>query len=139
MNNSDREKAIALVNAYFDNKEIIFKDPVAGIENWTSTQGVWTYLDTFCRNLHKYKIIEPKQEKFDPKTLQPFDKVLVKLSKENYDIWTGDFVSEPNIGSYRPYTMINKGDGMIIPYNNDTKHLIGTSQEAPEFYRYWEE
>ena len=27
---------------------------------------------------------------------------------------------------------------MVIPYNNDTKHLIGTTDEAPEFYKYWE-
>ena len=26
-----------------------------------------------------------------------------------------------------------------IPYNNDTKHLVGTKNEAPEYYRYWED
>ena len=26
-----------------------------------------------------------------------------------------------------------------IPYNDDTKHLVGTFEEAPEFYRYWED
>ena len=26
-----------------------------------------------------------------------------------------------------------------IPYNDDTKHLVGTTDEAPEFYRYWED
>jgi hypothetical protein len=29
-----------------------------------------------------------------------------------------------------------------IPYNNDTKHLVGKCDEddkAPEFYRHWEE
>ena len=28
---------------------------------------------------------------------------------------------------------------MCIPYNNDTKHLVGTTEEAPEHYRYWDE
>lgn len=28
---------------------------------------------------------------------------------------------------------------MVIPYNEDTKHLVGTTEEAPEFYRYWED
>ena len=28
---------------------------------------------------------------------------------------------------------------MVIPYNEDTKHLNGTSDEAPEYYRYWED
>ena len=26
-----------------------------------------------------------------------------------------------------------------IPYNEDTKHLVGTTEEAPEYYRYWED
>ena len=25
-----------------------------------------------------------------------------------------------------------------IPYNEDTKHLVGTTEEAPKFYRYCE-
>lgn len=24
-----------------------------------------------------------------------------------------------------------------IPYNEETNHLVGTREEAPEFYRYW--
>lgn len=41
-------------------------------------------------------------------------------------------------GSY--YNVI-KDDNyiMIIPYNEDTNYLVGTSEEAPEFYRYWED
>ena len=26
-----------------------------------------------------------------------------------------------------------------VPYNDDTKHLVGTTDEAPEYYRYWED
>ena len=26
-----------------------------------------------------------------------------------------------------------------IPFNDDTKHLLDTNEEAPEFYRYWED
>ena len=28
---------------------------------------------------------------------------------------------------------------VVIPYNDETKHLVGTTDEAPEFYRYWED
>ena len=28
---------------------------------------------------------------------------------------------------------------MVIPYNENTEHLLGTSDDAPEFYKYWEE
>ena len=27
----------------------------------------------------------------------------------------------------------------VIPYNDETKHLVGTTDEAPEFYKYWED
>lgn len=26
-----------------------------------------------------------------------------------------------------------------IPYNDETKHLVNTSEEAPKFYRNWED
>ena len=28
---------------------------------------------------------------------------------------------------------------IVVPYNEDTKHLVGTTDEAPEYYRYWED
>ena len=63
-NMNDREKAIALVNAYFDGKDIIMKDPVAGVPDWVSVRHpeYWSYLTMFCKNVHKYKIIEECQE-----------------------------------------------------------------------------
>ena len=82
------------------------------------------------------ELIKPK---FDPKTLKPFDKVLVR--NFNYQIWHADIFSHVETdedGSY--YNVIKDGNYlMVIPYNDDTKHLIGTSLEAPEYYRYWED
>ncbi len=26
-----------------------------------------------------------------------------------------------------------------IPYNSDTAHLVGTNDDAPEYYKWWEE
>ena len=80
-----------------------------------------------------------KKEKFDPKTLKPFDKVLVKISNESYNTWFADFVAEPaHIKNETPLTLGAKEANMVIPYNDDTKHLVGTNEEAPEYYRYWE-
>lgn len=82
------------------------------------------------------ELIKPK---FDPNTLEPFDKVLVR--NFNYQIWHADIFSHVETdedGSY--YNVIKDGNYiMVIPYNDDTKHLIGTSLEAPEYYRYWED
>lgn len=55
-----REKAIALINAYFDGKDIIMKDPEHGVKNWTSIHdpNYWSYLGEFIREIDKYKIVE---------------------------------------------------------------------------------
>ena len=81
-----------------------------------------------------------KKEKFDPKTLNPFDRVLVRIDDDDVYCWFADFVSTPTIEKYDllPCIMSNKDANMIIPYNDDTKHLVGTTKEAPEYYRYWE-
>ena len=81
-----------------------------------------------------------KKEKFDPKTFQPFDKVLVKISNEYYNTWYADFVAEPaHVKNETPLVLGAKEVNIVIPYNDETKHLVGTTEEAPEFYRYWED
>ena len=81
-----------------------------------------------------------KKERFDPKTLKAFDRVLARIDGGNAYCWFADFVSTPTIEKYDllPCIMSNKDANMIIPYNDDTKHLVGTTEEAPEYYRYWE-
>ena len=84
------------------------------------------------------KFIAPwhKKEKFDPKTLQPFDKV---LCKNGLDMWRCDLFSS-YVGTYAcPNVCISGSYTYCIPYNDDTKHLVGTTDEAPKYYRYWEE
>ena len=82
-----------------------------------------------------------KKEKFDPKTLKPFDRVLIRIDGGDVYCWFADFVSAPTIEKYDllPCIMSNKDANMIIPYNDETKHLVGTTDEAPEYYRYWED
>lgn len=78
---------------------------------------------------------EPKKEKFDPHTLNPFDKVIAR--KDSEDDWHIDFFSCFKLKEI-PFCLGGiKCD--VIPYNDDTKHLIGTTQEAPDFYKYWED
>ena len=81
------------------------------------------------------------EHKFDPKTLMAFDRVLVRLTKDC--IWNATFFShydkEVNWGCYPCVTTSCKSYDKCIPYNDETKHLLGTSDEAPEYYRYWED
>ena len=87
------------------------------------------------RNWSKFKAKEPK---FDPKTLQPFDKVLARDEKNEY--WRCTFFSHirDEEGIRFKYVTTNDSYKCCIPYNDDTKHLVGTTEEAPEFYRHWE-
>ena len=79
-----------------------------------------------------------KKEKFDPKTLQPFDKVLVKGCVSN--TWKcGLFSHVKDDATLYKYSCAGDAYAVCIPYNDDTKHLVGTAEEAPEFYRYWED
>ena len=60
---NNREKAHALIDAFFDGKDIIMKDPDAGVPDWLSVRHpeYWSYLTMFCKNVNKYKIIEECQ------------------------------------------------------------------------------
>ena len=63
------------------------------------------------------------------------------LTKDDGGEWFCHFFSHHyNIESKCMYAQT---DGCVynccIPYNNDTKHLVGKAEEAPEYYRYWED
>ena len=87
------------------------------------------------RDWSKFEIKKPK---FDPKTLKPFDKVLVHDNGD--DLWRCDFFNFiSNTNTTFPYVGLSESYRYCIPYNDETKHLVGTADEAPEYYRYWEE
>ena len=90
-----------------------------------------------CRDWSKFTAPWLKKERFDPKTLKPFDKVLVRDSNEIK--WKIDFFSHYQESNYFPYRCIGNSYKYCIPYNDDTKHLVGTIDEAPDLYRYWED
>ena len=75
-----------------------------------------------------------KKEKFDPKTLKAFDKVLIRTNSNTN--WEPDFFGYIN-GNW--VMCVATENVQCVPYNDDTKHLIGTKQDAPDYYRYWEE
>ena len=107
------------------------------IENLTKDGRMFTEYSGECtlfpsreqRDWSKFKLEKPK---FDPKTLQAFDKVLAFFN----GIWVCDLYSHY---SDSQYICVSVRVRRVIPYNDDTKHLVGTSDEAPEFYRYWED
>ena len=112
-------------------------------ESFTADGKILLRLDGECtlfpskeqRDWSKFK---PKQPKFDPKTLQPFDKVLVR--DNSLGCWGAQLFSHIiKDEAHLPYACINNLYKYCIPYNDDTKYLVGTTDEAPEFYRYCED
>ena len=88
------------------------------------------------RDWNKFTAPWYKKDKFDPKTLKPFDKVIVR----DYDNMKWDCDIFSYIKQEKPYYVcISAAWIYCIPYNNDTKHLVGTTDEAPEYYKYWED
>ena len=93
-----------------------------------------------CRDWSKFTAPWCKKERFNPKTLKPFDKV---LSRYDGGCWSANLFShiEERDNKYcAPFSVCNGSlVKFCIPYNDDTKHLVGTKEEAPEYYRYWED
>ena len=78
-----------------------------------------------------------KKDKFDPKTLKPFDRVLIL---DTYDVWQIEIFSHiRGTDADLWYQCLDNYYSICIPYNDETKHLVGTKEEAPEYYRYWED
>lgn len=79
---------------------------------------------------------KPKIKKFDVHTLQPFDKVLVRdgiLSE-----WTCTLFSHIINNLSFPIYCSGGYFRYCIPYNEDTKSLVGTREDCPDYYKWWE-
>ena len=114
-----------------------------GLDNFTKDGRIYKDYDGECtlfpsqeeRDWSKFKL---KKIKFDPKTLKSFDKVLVHDNGD--DVWRCEFFNFINNANITfPYVGLSESYRYCIPYNEETKHLVGTADEAPEYYRYWEE
>ena len=92
------------------------------------------------RDWSKFSAPWLNKERFDPKTLKVFDRVLVRF---DCGAWSATLFSHLIDSKFanKKYDIICCGSvfGYCIPYNDDTKHLVGTKDEAPDFYKYWED
>ena len=89
------------------------------------------------RDWSKFKV-KSNKPKFDPKTLKPYDKVLARDG--DLGNWKNVFFSYIiERETCYPYLCLYDHYKYCIPYNDDTKHLVGTTDEAPLYYRYWED
>ena len=120
-NNTEKLTADGKLYEFFDGECILF--PSREQRSWSKFTAPWI-----------------KKEKFDPKTLKPFDRVIIRNAAINF--WRCDLLSHiVNVASSNHYVCVSGAcyNKYCIPYNDDTKHLVGTTEEAPEYYRYWED
>ena len=120
---------------------IIVTTNTGNAEYFTADGKMYNYYNGECllfpsKEQQDWSKFEPKQPKFDPNTLQPFDKVLVRDGTA--ECWMCDIYSH-KLKDDNFYVCISNEYYYCIPYNEETKHLVGTTEEASEFYRYWED
>lgn len=112
------------------------EDGTIELEGITSDE-IMLYPSRDQRDWSKFTAPWYKKEKFDPNMLNTFDRVLTRPSWD--EKWDINFYSYTNPSWPFPYTCMDKSYKYCIPYNDDTKHLVGTTDEAPEFYKHWED
>ena len=106
-------------NSFYDGECTLF--PSKEQRDWSKFERFWD---------------KSKVEKFDPKTLQPFNKVLVR--GQNGQDWRATFFS--HIDSIFDMVVCSSNYWkQCIPYNHETKHLVGTNNDCPEYYKWLEE
>ena len=80
--------------------------------------------------------------RFDIGELKPFDEVLARYEsfhkEETLTPWRPAFFVRhiPETGEFELLYGCVK---YCVPYNEETKHLLGTMDEAPEYYKTWKE
>ena len=112
-------------NADYDGECLIF--PSKDQRDWSKFERFWD----------EPKKENPKVEKFDVNALQPFDKVLVR--DEPRDCWIPTFFWCFMPDEASPAICFNLCWQQCIPYNEETKNLLGTKEDCPEYYKWWEE
>jgi hypothetical protein len=115
-----------------ENKYLLFINK-QGFICYCSDINIW--IEDVNKRIEPSEILEIqlKEEKprFDPKSLHAYDKVLVRNT--DTEVWCARFFDLHELGVYDTAS----GESWIfcIPFNEETQHLHGTANEAPEFYR----
>lgn len=72
---------------------------------------------------------------FDINTLKPFDKVLVRDT--SYNPWRCAFFDSVIDNREYKFRTTSSIQSQCIPYNEETRHLVGTKEDCPEYYKTW--
>lgn len=127
------------VKEVFKDKYLLFINRKHKIQ-YCSTINYW--VEDVSKRIEPSEIlaIQLKEEKpkFDPKTLQDFQKVLYRSS--NADWWRLGFFEHYNEIQNNKFWIIGQDVQpyqQCVPYNDETEHLKGQSLVAPDYYKNW--
>ena len=118
--NSTKNVCFAKDGSYmldYDGECVLF--PSKGQRVWSKFERLWD---------------KQKVERFDVNTLQPFDKILARDSRNT--LWSIEFFSHKPDNIVRG---LSSNWCYVIPYNEETKHLVGTRDDCPKYYKWWED
>ena len=139
---TNQSKQFTKYGTYFSGVGECILFPSENQRDWKKFTAPW-YKNAELKYQDQYKLVP---NKFDLRTLKPFDKVLVKCTSiyNSNLVWRAELFSHFYVenNSIKVYTLGSDDNSpklYVIPYNDDTKHLVNTDIEAPEYYRYWEE
>ena len=117
-----------------------------GEEDWFNSDGklnssnfpdgeciLWPSKDHRAWDDEAYEILGIEKKSEAPFNLQPFDKVL-GIRDFCDEVWHADLFSHIDKDLNYRYVCIGWKWKYCIPYNDETKHLLGTNQEPPEKY-----
>ena len=138
------EVAFAAINNY-DSSYPIIVETEGGTFGFTKQGKLYDIKQSECllfpskdqRDWSKFEASWYKKEKFDPKTLKEFDRIL-GWNPGTYK-WECNLFSNINDCAEFNFKCFGVSYKYCIPYNDDTKHLVGTKEEEPEYYRFWED
>ena len=121
-NNMSGVTSAGLSNIYYKGECVLV--PSKDQRDWSKFERFWD---------------KPKVERIDVNTFQPFDKILARNSnRENWTIEYYSYGKEVSFGNEDKYIQgLVYSWKYVIPYNEDTKHLIGTDNDCPEYYKWW--
>lgn len=105
----------------FDDSECLLF-PSKEQRDWSKFEAPW------------YKPGKQRCELFDQNTFQLLEKVLVR--DEVGLTWKIDLFSNLGNYDYYPYVCVGGNYNFCIPYNEETKHLLGSDEDEPEYYRF---
>lgn len=115
-------------NVYIKGTEDEYYGIVSDIDRLATDTEKLQFFDALAKKGKRWDVWKKQIVDLKPKVeLKPFDKVLVRDAAD--DAWHIDLFERMQNSRVYPYMCLNRVWNFCIPYNENTKHLLGTTDE----------